>query len=119
MYKGASENAQAAVSRTRLRHLPAGAGDQSREEERRNLVARWKQIEAQIVACKYPDHKRKLAAIKMDLQAQIHAIRPKARCPAMPHHFIAACRAILTPVMFDAVQREAVRLSGQDPIGTL
>jgi hypothetical protein len=77
MYKNAFENQQRRADFIKLADLAGGTETQTPEERRRNLVARIKQLDAEIQACDDRTEKKRLGKLKCDLQEEARAIRPK------------------------------------------
>lgn len=113
MYKGASENAQSAVSRGRLADwVTEGAENLTPEQMRENLVSRWKVVNARLNNGAITKAERKALGLEQcDLQRKISEIRPKARRPDAAQHFIEAARDILPKATFRLVMDRAVKLA--------
>lgn len=108
MYKIASDNAQRAVSRQTLSELAHGEQDLSPEDERGNLVAQLKALQAKNAAETRPWRKKALGKEIFELTERIRKIRPKAKCKGVDQFFIDAARDVLAKGQFDAVMKVAV-----------
>lgn len=120
MYKIASDNAQRAVSRIGIQ-----SGDQglTPEQERESLVAVWKQIEAELVEIpkhpRFADKRKAVIARKREIEAAMHAIRPKFKGPtSAAQMFVELCRETMPPGQFKALMSAAIaRFDAAQSIG--
>jgi hypothetical protein len=88
----------------------AGCGDGAltSEQERDNLVTKWKALQAEMLSLPKGSMRRKRKGKRLcELQEQINAIRPKAKARGVEGYFVDVCREDMQKPQFDILMRKA------------
>lgn len=114
MYKVASDLAQRRARQLWLADLQFdGFISLTPEQQRDSLVAKLKGIQAQML--KHPpksEWRIALGQVKLELQNQINAIRPKLKANKLKdvhHRFIEVAKESLNPIVYRKIMDEATR----------
>ncbi len=85
----------------------------TKEQERQNLVAIIKSVEAKLVACQRGTPQRKeLASQKTDLMRQITELRPKMKGPKnIEGFFVKVCQERMTKAQFNIFMVAAANMA--------
>jgi hypothetical protein len=80
------------------------------EQERENLVAKKKALVNELIKCpKNSPERKELARQVTDVEAQIHAIRPKKKAPGVENYIMDILREDLTKAQFNSLMTRAIK----------